>query len=55
MAAVYDFGTEQGTDFLVMEFIPGISLSEKLGDCPLPTKEVITLGMQLAEGLAEAR
>jgi serine/threonine protein kinase/formylglycine-generating enzyme required for sulfatase activity/dienelactone hydrolase len=54
IATVYDFDTQRGVDFLVMEFIPGITLSEKLPTGPLPEKEVLRLGMQLAEGLAAA-
>ena len=51
---VHDFGDHDGTDFLVMELIPGSSLSAKLAAGPLPEKEIIRLGMQLAEGLAAA-
>jgi len=35
-----------------MEYIPGIALTEKLAAGPLPEREVLRLGMQLAEGLA---
>src|SRR5450631_1568146 len=28
--AVYDFHSEQGLDYLVMEYVPGISLDERL-------------------------
>jgi eukaryotic-like serine/threonine-protein kinase len=54
IATIHDFDTQQGMDFLVMEYIPGITLSEKLGTRPLPEKEVIALGTQLAEGLSAA-
>jgi len=54
IATVYDFDTRRGVDFLVMEYIPGITLSEKLGAGPLPEKEVVRLGMQLSDGLAAA-
>ncbi|MGB7844060.1 MAG: protein kinase [Candidatus Acidiferrum sp.] len=54
IATVYDFDTQRGVDFLVMEYIPGITLREKLAAGPLPEKEVLRLGMQLAEGLAAA-
>src|SRR5208282_4093599 len=50
----YDFDTQDGVDFLVMEYIPGITLSEKVAGKPLPEKEVLRLGVQLAEGLAAA-
>jgi len=54
IATIYDFDTQQGVDFLVMEYIPGITLSEKVAAGPLPEKEVLRLGVQLAEGLAAA-
>jgi eukaryotic-like serine/threonine-protein kinase len=54
VATIYDFDTQQGVDFLVMEFIPGATLSEKVAVGALPEKEVLRLGVQLAEGLAAA-
>jgi eukaryotic-like serine/threonine-protein kinase len=54
IATVHDFDTQQGVDFLVMEYIPGITLSEKLATGPLPEKEVAGLGVQLAAGLEAA-
>ena len=52
--AVYEFNTEEGTDFLVMEYVPGVTLSDQLAAGPLAEKEVLRLGAQLAEGLAAA-
>ena len=54
VATIHDFVTQQGVDFLVMEYIPGITLSEKLAARPCRRSEVIRLGIQLAEGLAAA-
>jgi TolB-like protein/predicted Ser/Thr protein kinase len=54
IATVYDFETFEGRDFLVMEFIPGMTLKEKLAQGSFPEKDVTTLGMQLAEGLSAA-
>ncbi|MGA7381203.1 MAG: protein kinase [Terriglobales bacterium] len=54
VATIHDFDTQQGVDFLVMEYIPGITLSEKLAAGPLSEKEVACLGGQLTEGLAAA-
>jgi serine/threonine protein kinase/Flp pilus assembly protein TadD len=54
IATIHDFDVQQGIDFLVMEYIPGITLSEKLAGQLLPEKEVMALGTQLAEGLSEA-
>jgi eukaryotic-like serine/threonine-protein kinase len=54
VATIHDFDTQQGVDFLVMEYIPGITLSERVAAGPMPEKEVLRLGVQLAEGLAAA-
>ncbi len=54
IATIHDFDTQKAVDFLVMEYIPGITLSEKIAGRPLPEKEVLRLGVQLAEGLAAA-
>jgi len=54
VATIHDFDSQQGVDFLVMEYIPGITLSEKVAAGALPEKEVLRLGVQLAEGLAAA-
>lgn len=54
IATIHDFDTQEGVDFLVMEYIPGVTLSEKLAKRPLPEKEVVALGTQMAEGLSAA-
>jgi eukaryotic-like serine/threonine-protein kinase len=54
IATIHDFDTQQGVDFLAMEYIPGITLSEKLTGLPLSEKDVIALGGQVAEGLSAA-
>ena len=54
IATVHDFETHDGRDFLVMEFIQGITLGDKLAEGSLPEKDVIALGIQLAEGLSAA-
>ena len=54
VATIHDFDTQQGIDFLVMEYIPGLTLTEKLAHGPLREEEVVSLGLQLAEGLQAA-
>jgi serine/threonine protein kinase len=51
---VYEFATQDGMDFLVMEFVPGKTLADKLLNGVLPEKEVVALGMQIAAALGEA-
>src|SRR5436190_8876719 len=54
VAAVFDVGTEEEVDFLVMELVPGASLDEQLREGPLPAGDVLPLALQLAEGVAAA-
>ena len=51
---VFDFGTDNGVDYLVTEYIPGVTLDAKLTSGALPEKQVLNLGAQLAEGLDAA-
>src|SRR5580704_818237 len=52
VAMVFEFGSQNGLDFLVTEYIPGVTLDAKIGRNPLPLKEVVDLGTQLAQGLS---
>ena len=54
VATIHDFDTSGELDFLVMEFVAGASLDEKLAHGPLAEKDAARLGQQLAEGLAAA-
>ena len=54
IAMAFDFGQQDGIDYLVTEYVPGITLDAKLSTGPLPQKVVIGLGIQLAKGLAAA-
>jgi serine/threonine protein kinase/tetratricopeptide (TPR) repeat protein len=54
IATVHDFGSDDGLDFLVMEFVQGVSLSRKLQNGPLDETQTRRFGAQLAEGLAAA-
>jgi serine/threonine protein kinase/tetratricopeptide (TPR) repeat protein len=54
IATVHEFGSQDGLDFLVTEYIAGITLDAKLARGPLTPAEVIRFGVQLAEGLAAA-
>lgn len=51
---VYDFGTHDGLDFLVMEYVPGKTLADRLSGQALPEKEIIELAMHITSGPEEA-
>jgi len=54
IAAVYDVGEQDGTDYLVMEYVQGHSLAHKLRPGPLTTKDAVLLGEEIASALQEA-
>ena len=54
IATVHDFNNQDGVDFLVMEMIAGATLDQRIMGEPLPEREVLRLGVQLAQGLAAA-
>ncbi|TDI34181.1 MAG: tetratricopeptide repeat protein [Acidobacteria bacterium] len=54
ITTVYDIGEEEGTRYIVMEFVDGKTLRELVGDGPLATKKLLALATQIADGLAKA-
>ena len=54
IGAVYEYGSEGGIDFLVMEFVSGVTLDSKLAGGALPEREILRMGSQLADGLDAA-
>ena len=54
VATVHEFGTDGGVDFLVTEYIAGMTMDAKLAAGALPASEVFRLGLQLAQGLSAA-
>ena len=51
---IFDFDQQDGVDFVVLEYVPGVSLDAKIAGAPLPEREIMELGAQLAHGLAAA-
>jgi serine/threonine protein kinase/tetratricopeptide (TPR) repeat protein len=54
IAVTYDIGEESGTDFIVMEYVDGELLSSRIAGGPIPVREVIEIGIQVADALDEA-
>ncbi len=54
ICTLYDVGYENSTDYLVMEFLEGESLAERLKRGPLPLKELIAIGCDIADALDRA-
>jgi len=51
---LFELGSKDGAEFLVVEYVPGVTLSDRLAQGPLPEREIARLGVQLANGLGAA-
>jgi len=54
IGAVYDVLEAEGTTWIVMEYVPGETLADRLGRGPLGLAAALRAGEQLCEALAEA-
>jgi non-specific serine/threonine protein kinase len=54
IAVTYDIGESNGADFIVMEYVDGELLSKRLSGGPLPLREAVQAGIQIADALDEA-
>src|SRR6201997_5901737 len=52
IATIFEFSSQNSTDYLVTEYISGQTLDERLAAGALSEKEVVGLGIQLAQGLS---
>ena len=51
---LYDIGTQDGTAYLVMEYLEGETLADRLRKGPLPLKQALDFAIQITEALAFA-
>lgn len=51
---LYDVGHQDGTDYLVMEYVEGATLAQRLQSGPLLLKETLEICRQIAEALEAA-
>ena len=54
IATVYDVLEEEGRPYIVMEYVPGETLSSQLSTGPLAIDRVVQIGLQLCDALGEA-
>ena len=54
ICTMHDVGHQDGIDFLVMEFLEGETLADRLLKGPLPTEQVLKYGIEICEGLERA-
>src|SRR5579864_6550509 len=54
ICTLYDVGHQDGMDYLVMEFVEGETLADRLMKGPLPPEQVLKYGIEICEGLEKA-
>ena len=54
ICALYDVGHQDGVEYLVMEFLEGETLADRLGRGSLPVEQAAKYGIQIAEALDRA-
>src|SRR5437867_8439815 len=54
VATIFDFDTQDGVDFLVMEYVPGGTLQSRLQKGPLDLDELTRLGADIGDALEAA-
>src|SRR5271167_3811092 len=54
ICTLYDVGLQDGVDFLVMEYLEGQTLADRLEKGALPPEQVLKAGVEIAEALEKA-
>src|SRR3954471_62012 len=54
ICALYDVGSESDSHFLVLEFLEGDTLAERIGRAPVPVDEALSIAMQVCDALDRA-
>jgi len=54
ICTLHDIGHQDGTDFLILEYVEGNTLRELMAAGALPMRKIIPIAVQIAEGLAKA-
>ena len=54
VAAIYDIGEHDGSQFIAMEYVEGELLAHKIQRHPVPINEAVAIAMQIADALDEA-
>jgi serine/threonine protein kinase len=54
ICTLHDIGSQDGVDFLVMEYLEGATLADKLAKGPLPLDQALRWGIEIADALDKA-
>ena len=52
ICALYDVGNQDGVEYLVMEYLEGETLTDRLAKGPLPLEQTLRYGAEIADALA---
>ena len=55
ICTLHDIGHQESVDFLVMEYLEGEALADRLRKGPLPLKESLKIGIEVCEALEAAK
>jgi len=54
IASIYGFEQSDGTHYLVLELVPGVTLAQRISRGPIPFEEALDIAIKMAEALEEA-
>src|SRR5258706_8828911 len=54
IVTIHDVATVDGTDFLVMEYVRGETLTTRIRQASMPVSDAVQWGIQIADALAKA-
>jgi Tol biopolymer transport system component/tRNA A-37 threonylcarbamoyl transferase component Bud32 len=54
IVTIYEIGKDNGSAFIAMELVEGRTLREVIADRPLPTRRLLAIAAQIADGLAKS-
>src|SRR5919204_1050322 len=54
ICVLHDVGHQDGTDYLVMEYLDGQTLADRIAKGPIPLNEALTIAIQIAGALDHA-
>src|SRR5712692_9500886 len=54
ICALYDIGSQDGTEYLVMEYLEGETLAQRLETGPLPLEQFLRTAIEIAEAIDQA-
>ena len=54
VATIYEIGEASGVSFIAMELVEGQTLAARIDEAPMSLREIVDIGSQIADALAEA-